>query len=291
MYAVPADGVDPRLLQPSPATGLPYEVAHGDHARTRETSQQNYECEDQAHQQQVSGAGDRYTPGYDSKLTTAGHYAHGYDGVLTAPGEYSAANHPSRGHASGLTPPDGTNAAGYDSQLTDPDYALRRSQTEESTQERLRTHASPTKTDSVNVVPMATGGHGYACDSTLARPGRACVAGYDSQLTDPDDVVPMSRAGRSTQRRPVKHTNYIKSKWRDIWILDVFWSQHLGCWRQNTSRIQHKEILTPSSVINLHLFIRLLPPYEYILYGEKIFLQIISISISPHTNCMGKPNK
>ena len=46
---------------------------------------------------------------------------------------------------------------------------------------------------------------------------------------------------------PVEH-NYIKSKWRDIWIRDVFWSQHLGCWGQNTSRIQHKEVLTPSKL-------------------------------------------
>ena len=30
------------------------------------------------------------------------------------------------------------------------------------------------------------------------------------------------------------------SKWRKIWIRDVFWSQHLGCWGQNTSRIQNK---------------------------------------------------
>ena len=30
------------------------------------------------------------------------------------------------------------------------------------------------------------------------------------------------------------------SKWRRIWIRDVFWSQHLGCWGQNTSRIQNK---------------------------------------------------
>ena len=36
-------------------------------------------------------------------------------------------------------------------------------------------------------------------------------------------------------------TSYIKSKWRNVWIRDVFWSQHLGCWGQNTSRIQHKE--------------------------------------------------
>ena len=38
-------------------------------------------------------------------------------------------------------------------------------------------------------------------------------------------------------------TNY-KSKWRNIWIRDVFCSQHLRCWalNQHTSRIQHKEV-------------------------------------------------
>ena len=37
---------------------------------------------------------------------------------------------------------------------------------------------------------------------------------------------------------------YIKPKWlaRNFWIREVFWSQHLGCWGQNTSRIQHKEV-------------------------------------------------
>ena len=30
------------------------------------------------------------------------------------------------------------------------------------------------------------------------------------------------------------------SKWRKIWIRDVFWSQHLGCWGRNTSGIQNK---------------------------------------------------
>ena len=32
------------------------------------------------------------------------------------------------------------------------------------------------------------------------------------------------------------------SEWRKIWIRDVFWSQHLGCWGQNTPRIQNKEV-------------------------------------------------
>ena len=32
------------------------------------------------------------------------------------------------------------------------------------------------------------------------------------------------------------------SKWRKIWIWDAFWSQHLGCWGQNTSRIQNKGV-------------------------------------------------
>ena len=31
------------------------------------------------------------------------------------------------------------------------------------------------------------------------------------------------------------------SKWRKIWIRDVFWSQQL-CWGQNTPRIQNKEV-------------------------------------------------
>ena len=31
-------------------------------------------------------------------------------------------------------------------------------------------------------------------------------------------------------------------EWRRIWIRDVFWSQHLGCWGQNTSRIQKKGV-------------------------------------------------
>ena len=28
----------------------------------------------------------------------------------------------------------------------------------------------------------------------------------------------------------------------------MFWSQHPRCWGQNTSRIQHKEVLTPSKL-------------------------------------------
>ena len=42
------------------------------------------------------------------------------------------------------------------------------------------------------------------------------------------------------QRSGTSSKRYIKSKWRDIWIRDVFWSQHrvsqhLGCWGQNRS--------------------------------------------------------
>ena len=33
-----------------------------------------------------------------------------------------------------------------------------------------------------------------------------------------------------------------KTKWRKIWIWDVFWSKHLGCWGQKTSRMQNKEV-------------------------------------------------
>jgi hypothetical protein len=32
--------------------------------------------------------------------------------------------------------------------------------------------------------------------------------------------------------------NYKTSKWRNILIRDACWSEHLGCWSQNTSRIQ-----------------------------------------------------
>ena len=32
------------------------------------------------------------------------------------------------------------------------------------------------------------------------------------------------------------------SKWRKIWIRDVFWAQHPRCWGQNTSRIQNREV-------------------------------------------------
>ena len=35
------------------------------------------------------------------------------------------------------------------------------------------------------------------------------------------------------------NTHSIKSKWCNIWIRDVFWSQHFGCRGQNTSQIQH----------------------------------------------------
>ena len=36
-------------------------------------------------------------------------------------------------------------------------------------------------------------------------------------------------------------TNY-KSKWRNIWIQDVVFCQHLRCWGKNTCRIQDKEV-------------------------------------------------
>ena len=76
------------------------------------------------------------------------------------------------------------------------------------------------------LVPKRAGaGHGY--HDTLPRPHLLCL-----------------------RLRQVEPTHYIKSKWREIWVRGVFWVRHLGsrCWGQNTSRIQHKEVLTPSKL-------------------------------------------
>ena len=43
------------------------------------------------------------------------------------------------------------------------------------------------------------------------------------------------RALFSNPSRPLI-TDYMESKWCDIWIRDVFWPQHLGYWGQNTSK-------------------------------------------------------
>ena len=37
-------------------------------------------------------------------------------------------------------------------------------------------------------------------------------------------------------------TKHTKSKWRNVWIRDVFWAWHLGCWGKNMSRIQHTDV-------------------------------------------------
>ena len=54
------------------------------------------------------------------------------------------------------------------------------------------------------------------------------------------------RARDGSARTPVNlksvHNAPFFSKWRKIWIWDVFWSQHLRCFGQNTSRIQNKEV-------------------------------------------------
>ena len=61
------------------------------------------------------------------------------------------------------------------------------------------------------------------------------------------DFKQEDRSDRSRAYRPVEHKLY-EIKWRNISFRDVFWPQHLGCLGGNTSRIQHKEVLTTSSV-------------------------------------------
>ena len=61
----------------------------------------------------------------------------------------------------------------------------------------------------------------------------------------PPGVPILQRGGIRPRPWPVQsisnsYTTPLFSKWRKIWIWDVFWSQHLGCWGQNTSRIQNK---------------------------------------------------
>ena len=86
-----------------------------------------------------------------------------------------------------------------------------------------------------------TGGNFYLADVTLLRLNEALL---NVVRTDSTDINVTSMGGLEYRNGVDSNCNSrpIFSKWRKIWIRDVFWSQHLGCWGQNTSRIQNKEV-------------------------------------------------
>ena len=204
LYAIPAEDLDgadhayETILDPAtglpyevpldPATGLPYEVpldpATGLPYETPLDGSGGYKTLTDDDGNYVQGR-----QGYDGNLTSAGHYSEGHDVQLTT-------------------------GAGYDGQLTDPDYTTLRTRAERSTQRRPvnvstvenavyidtahGTARPPTQTmmNAVYAVPMDTGTGGSSIYATPT--GRSPPGGDAPTYGAVHDFLNQARRTRST---------------------------------------------------------------------------------------------
>ena len=78
--------------------------------------------------------------------------------------------------------------------------------------------------------------------STFGVPTQSHLRAVTTNATSTNRVKFSGRSTTGSADSQILNRAPFFSKWRKIWIRDVFWSQHLRCWGQNTSRIQNKEV-------------------------------------------------